>query len=196
MAAGEVSWWRRVGVRLGWFVGSSVLGSGCDLQTKAWAERTLADLPGRAMMAVEPWLELSLQYNRGTAFSLVRDLGTARVVFGVLAIVVVVALLVMVLRGRQNAAESVSLGAIAGGAIGNGFDRAFRVGPAGESGVVDFIRINYPWGGSWPTFNIADALVACGVIGLGLARLWQRRRPPPADGDVVQSTAPSATASP
>lgn len=179
---GDGSWWRRVGVRLGWFVGTSVLGGGCDLQTKAWAERALAELPGRAMVVVEPWLELSLQYNRGTAFSLVRDLGTARIVFGVLALVVVVALAVMLIRGRQSAGEAVSFGAVAGGAIGNGFDRAFGEGPTGEQGVVDFIKVNYPWGGSWPTFNVADALVAGGIAGLALVRVWQRKRPPdPAD---------------
>jgi signal peptidase II len=174
-----VSWWRRVGPRLAWFLGTSVLGGGCDLQTKAWATSALSGLPGKAMVAIEPWLEFSLTYNRGTAFSLVRDLGTARIVFGLFALVVVIAVLVMVLRGREDAPSSVALGAIAGGAIGNGVDRAFRVGPAGELGVVDFIKVNYPWGGSWPTFNVADALVACGVAGLGLLRLWQHRRRPP-----------------
>jgi signal peptidase II len=177
---------------LAWFLGTSALGGGCDLQTKAWAERTLSDVPGRTIVAVEPWLEFALTYNRGTAFSIVRDLGTARIVFGLLALVVVIAVLVMVLRGREDTPSSVALGAIAGGALGNGIDRAFHVGPAGEAGVVDFIKVNYPWAGSsraeragglmdgsWPTFNVADALVACGVAGLGLVRLWQRRRRPP-----------------
>ena len=80
------------------------------------------------------------------------------------------------------------MGAIAGGAIGNGFDRAFGEGPTGEAGVVDFIKVNYPWGGSWPTFNVADALVAGGVAGIALVRIWQRRRQP-APSDVTKHDA-------
>jgi len=74
-------------------------------------------------------------------------------------------------------------GMVAGGAIGNGFDRMFRELPSGGTAVVDFIRVNYPWGGSWPTFNVADALVAAGVVLLLLAGL--RRRPP--QGEVPEN---------
>jgi signal peptidase II len=126
-------------------------------------------IPGKAVTVVEPWLELALSYNHGTAFSIIRDLGAARVAFGVLALVVVIVLAVMIVRGNADGPQSVALGAIAGGAIGNGVDRAFG------GGVVDFIKVNYPWGAaSWPTFNVADALVVCGVAGLLLLRIYRR----------------------
>lgn len=166
----------RVGKSLLWFALSALASGGCDLGTKAWAERTLDELPGRSMMLLEPWFELALTYNRGTAFSLVPDLGTARWFFGIAAIAVVVVLLVIVARSRADRFDAIAFGAIAGGAIGNGYDRVFNVIPGG-TGVVDFIKINYPWGGSWPTFNIADVLIAVGVAMLVLRGLRNRGKP-------------------
>ncbi|MEZ4385523.1 MAG: signal peptidase II [Nannocystaceae bacterium] len=154
---------RPVLTRMAWFALATFAGGGCDLQTKAWAENSLAELPGRAMMVVEPWLEFSLTYNRGTAFSLIPDLGASRLIFGVLALAVLGLLAVLVHRWRSDRGEALALGAIAGGALGNGVDRALREAPGGGTGVVDFIKLNYPWGGSWPIFNIADVLVAVGI---------------------------------
>jgi signal peptidase II len=181
---------RRVWPRLGWFGAMAVAGGGCDLQTKAWAERTLADLPGQSMAVVDPWLELSLAYNKGTAFSFIPDLGDARWFFGVIALAVVVFLVVGVVRSYQDRLEVLALGVIAGGAIGNGVDRLLRLTPHGDTGVVDFIKVNYPWGGSWPTFNVADVLIAVGVAALLLAALRRRR-----DGEDTE-TAPPPTPSP
>lgn len=175
--------------RLAWFGVTALMGGGCDLQTKAWAEGALASLPGRSMMVASPWLEFSLAYNRGTAFSVVPDLGEgARLVFGVVALAVVVALGVMVLRWRSGRGEAVALGAIAGGAIGNGVDRALRLAPGGGTGVIDFVKINYPWGGSWPIFNVADVLVGVGA-GLLLLGRFRSSRAPEGAGEVAASDA-------
>jgi signal peptidase II len=156
------------------FLLMTTLGSGCDLATKAWAERSLGGTPG-GTLPLSSWLELSLAYNRGTAFSFIGDLGTARLVLGVMAMLAVAVLLWMVLRAeRPRRLEALALGAIAAGAIGNAFDRLFRLAPGGGTGVVDFIKLNYPWGGSWPTFNVADVLVGAGAIALVLLRLAER----------------------
>ncbi|MBC8069027.1 MAG: signal peptidase II [Deltaproteobacteria bacterium] len=171
--------------RLAWFTATGLLGGGCDLHTKAWAEHTLAGRPGMSMAVIDPWLELSLSYNRGTAFSVIRDLGAGRWVLGVVALAVVVALVVILVRTRADRVDALALGAIAGGALGNGIDRVFRLAPGGGTGVVDFVKLNYPWGGSWPVFNVADVLVACGVIVLLLRRALDRSTHPPA-------TAPSS----
>ena len=45
-------------------------------------------------------------------------------------------------------------------------------------GKVDFIKINYPWGGSWPTFNVADVLVFVGVALFVAYALWRRPEDP------------------
>jgi signal peptidase II len=167
--------------RAAWFGLACVLGGGCDLQTKAWAEQTLGSTLG-SRMVLDPWLELSLAYNRGTAFSFVSDLGTARWILGVFALAMVIVLLVVALRSEGRRIDLLAFGTIAGGALGNGIDRLVRLAPKGGTGVVDFIKINYPWGGSWPTFNVADVLVA---VGVGVLLLRSFRRQPatqPANG--------------
>jgi len=163
---------------------TAVLGGGCDLGTKGWAEHTLSKTATHSTMLWDPWLEFSLAYNRGTAFSLVRDLGDARWVLGVLAIALVGALLALALRSDATTVDRVALGAIAAGAIGNGLDRVFRPAPGGGTGVVDFVKVNFPWGGSWPAFNVADALVAVGIFVFVLHAL---RRPKPLGPLVAQT---------
>ena len=68
----------------------------------------------------------------------------------------------------------VALGLVCGGALGNLHDRLFRADEIGRHGVVDFIKVNYPWGGSWPTFNIADSALVVGTILL----MWSLSRAP------------------
>lgn len=167
--------------RLAWFTAATVLGGGCDLQTKAWAERTLGALPKQSMSVVDPWLDVTLAYNRGTAFSMITDLGAARWVFGVVALLVVASLVAMLLKSHRDWIDALAMGAIAGGAVGNGVDRVFRAAPGGGTGVVDFLQVNYPWGGHWPLFNVADALLVVGVAVLVGRSLLAARRPTEAD---------------
>ncbi len=150
----------------------AVVATALDLATKAWAESALSDLPGRSMSVISPWLEFSLSYNQGTAFSVIRDLGSMRWFFGVLSIVVLAVLCYMAARSRIKM-ELFALGILAGGAIGNGWDRVMRLAPQGGTGVVDFVKVNYPWGGSWPTFNVADAWL---VVGVALLLIMAVRR--------------------
>jgi signal peptidase II len=175
-------------VKLLSFVGMSALGGGCDLRSKAWAEATLSELPGHTMRIVEPWLDFTLSYNRGTAFSFIGDLGGARAIIGAFSLVVVLFLLFLALRKESGRFEALAFGVIAAGALGNAFDRMFREAPGGGTGVVDFIRVSYPWGGAWPTFNVADAFVAIGV-GLLLVHSLRSRRHEP---DSTPSEAPAA----
>lgn len=163
---------RRVAIPAALFLSAAILGGGCDLSTKHWAEETLSERPGQSMTVVDRYVDLTLERNEGTAFSFIRDLGTARMAFGIFSILVVIALFVVVVRHPEQRWRALGFGVIAGGAIGNGLDRIFR------DGVVDFIVVHYPWGGSWPTFNIADALVAIGVAILLVEGVATRDRPP------------------
>ena len=168
---------RRVAVPASLFLVAALLGGGCDLSTKAWAEETLRDQPGQTMSVIDPHVDFTLHYNEGTAFSAVQDLGgSVRVAFGVVSLLVVVVLFVVAVRKPEHRIQALALGTIAGGAIGNGLDRILR------TGVVDFIQVNYPWGGSWPVFNVADALVAVGVAVL-LIGSWVSREPPPSPAE-------------
>lgn len=168
-------------VKLATFAATTLVSGGCDLGTKHWAESTLAATPGHTATVFHPWLEISLAYNHGTAFSLIGDLGVGRLILGVLAFVLVIGLGWLATRGDATTVDRLALGAIAGGAIGNGVDRALRGtwAWAAPEGVVDFLKINYPWGGSWPLFNIADALIAVGVGVIVLRRLRAGRDQPP-----------------
>jgi signal peptidase II len=169
--------WRRPALS---FLAIAVLAGGCDLSTKSWAEHKLG-APGATLSVVEPWLELSLVYNRGTAFSLIPHLGDTRWAFALLALVVCAVLFVIAIRRHPvRRLELLALGITAGGALGNGYDRLFRITPAGDTGVVDFIRVNLTSSYSWPTFNVADAWIVIGVA-LLLWESWRRTEPEPSE---------------
>jgi len=76
----------------------------------------------------------------------------------------VVAFLVHWLRRSTMRLECAALGLIIGGALGNIADR-LRIGA-----VVDFIDAHYG-GWHWPTFNMADVAIVCGVAALILVSL-------------------------
>lgn len=144
-----------------------------DLWTKQWAWDTLRPPAGQAVVVWDPVLELAFAYNRGSAFGVVREIDSPGL------ILVITTLLVgwVVFTARGSGAGRLGLagaGLIVGGALGNLHDRLFRVDARGEHGVVDFIRVNFPWGGSWPNFNVADAAL---VIGVGLLLLGLRGAP-------------------
>lgn len=131
-----------------------------DQSTKHWALQALQDGP----IDVIGSLRWNLLYNTGTAFSLGSDKGLGPWI-SVLAIVVVVGLsLGFTSRFRLGAAAA---GLIAGGAVGNLIDRAFR-GDQGflHGGVVDFVDLQW-----WPVFNVADAAICVGAVLLVVASL-------------------------
>lgn len=146
----------------------------CDLQTKAWAWENLR---GKAAVSViDPLFELAFAFNTGSAFSIVRDGAAFRVVFIVVALAAV-GWLFWLASSMSTARRTgfVALGLVAAGALGNLHDRLFRVDELGRHGVVDFMKINYPWGGSWPVFNVADVLLLVGVGLLLVAGIGRER---------------------
>lgn len=148
-----------------------------DQGSKHWAVNRLSD--GR-MVDVVGSLRFSLTWNTGASFSVGSDLELGPYI-AVLALVVVGWLL---LSGHTaTKLGAVAAGMVAGGAVGNLADRAFRSGPAGtEAGfmggaVVDFIDVQW-----WPIFNVADMGVVGGAILLVLASIVHgdpRARPEP-----------------
>jgi signal peptidase II len=109
------------------------------------------------------WLQLEYAENPGAAFGLFAANSSY---LPLIAIAFVVALLVHYSLGSRPArAETIAIGAITGGAVGNLIDR-FRLGH-----VVDFVAV-----GPWPNFNVADSAVTVGV--LVLIWNWVGRREP------------------
>ncbi len=109
-------------------------------------------------------LTLTFVRNRGVTFGLLNGYGTwSYLVLAAVALAVVAALSVW-LRRAESSLVAASLGAIAGGAIGNVIDR-LRFGS-----VVDFIDAHLgDW--HWYVFNVADAAIVCGVAVLVLESL-------------------------
>lgn len=122
-----------------------------DQTTKAAVVAAIG--PGRSEQRIAlagQWLSLEYAENRGIAFGVLAGLGAW---VAAAAVLVLAALLIHYARTpKPSIWETVAVGAITGGAVGNLIDRA-RVGH-----VVDFISV-----GPWPNFNLADSAITVGV---------------------------------
>jgi signal peptidase II len=100
-------------------------------------------------------LTLLVARNPGAAFGI----GGPSVTAACTAIAAGVAV-VIVRYSRQISSTpwAVALGLLLGGAMGNLADRVFRSPGPLQGWVVDWIRFR-----DWPTFNLADAAIACGI---------------------------------
>jgi lipoprotein signal peptidase len=162
-------------MRLGIIAGLLVLG--VDQASKYWVLNVL-DLPDLRQVVLLPVLNLTMVWNQGVTFGLLNGLGSwSHFVLAGIALAVVGALFLW-LRRADNALAALSIGSIAGGAVGNVIDR-LRYGA-----VVDFIHAHIgAW--SWYVFNVADAAIVCGVAVLILETQFLRRsKPGPGGGPV------------
>jgi signal peptidase II len=121
--------------------------------------------------ALKPWFNLVHWGNTGAAFGLLQGQGS---LFVVIALVVIVALLIY---SRQLPTDSwavrVCLGLQLGGAVSNNLLDRVQLGH-----VTDFLLFTLPVGNrvyEWPAWNIADASIVVGTIGLGIILLWGER---------------------
>lgn len=119
-----------------------------DQATKTWAVHRLR----HGSIHVVWKLDLVLQYNTGSAFSLARGLAP---ILAAVAVVVVVVLLAFVRRVNSGFLAG-AIGLVVGGAVGNLADRVLR---SHHGAVVDFIAPHF-----WPTFNVADAAIVVGAF--------------------------------
>ena len=135
-----------------------------DQVTKAWALSGLWPPYGEGI-ALLPVLNLRLGFNTGVTFGLFAESAAGAVWLLIAISLAVVAFLLELLRRATSRTEAVALGLVIGGALGNILDRA-RI-----AAVVDFIDIHYG-GWHWPTFNMADVAIVCGVSLLVLGNLF------------------------
>lgn len=170
---------------------------GLDQLSKAWI---VAEVPLGARVA--SWggiLHLTHTRNSGAAFGFLRDrsfeLGGYAIsgvqVLGMVSVAVAVALAVWLARSRTlGGFTRLALGAIMGGAIGNGIDR-WRLGY-----VTDFLHAQRGWF-DFPVFNVADIGISVGATALLVATFVGGRRHP-ADVPVPDADAAGvgATAAP
>ncbi len=152
---------------LGW-IGLALVVVIADQWTKALALELLDY--GRPV-EILPVFNITLQYNRGAAFSFLSEAGGwQRWFFTAVALVASVVIAIWLARlNREDKLLAASLSLILGGAVGNLWDRV-QLGY-----VVDFISLHYhDW--YFPTFNVADSAVTVGAGLMILDALLQSRR--------------------
>jgi len=150
----------------------SVVVIALDQISKYWASTSL-DL--HDPVSVLPFFNFTLMHNQGAAFSFLSQAGGWQRWFFTIIALVVTAVIVQWIR-RLSPAETwmaVALSLIAGGALGNVWDR-IQLGY-----VVDFIDIYYgTW--HWPAFNIADSAITVGAVMLIVEGFKGKRKSTPA----------------
>ncbi len=117
-----------------------------------------------------PFLNLTLQMNRGISFSLfARDSASGQIALVALTLAVT-GLLTLWLFRSGSALPAVGLGLIIGGALGNAIDRV------AHGAVVDYLDL-HAFGRHFFVFNVADAAINIGVALLILDLLLAPRAP-------------------
>jgi signal peptidase II len=134
-----------------------------DQLTKAWALSALDDRDIDLFWT----LRFHLTRNSGMAFSRGEGLGP---VIGIIALIVVAALLVS-LRRQSGPAGTIAVGLVIGGAAGNVVDRLFRSPGWLRGEVIDFIDVQF-----WPIFNVADMSISVGGLLLVFGSFVASRR--------------------
>jgi len=120
-------------------------------------------LGARGMVRLTPFLDLVLTWNKGISYGWFQQVGPlgqwALLAFKAIAIVL---LWIWLARSRSRL-TALSLGLIIGGALGNAVDRL------AYGAVADFVFFHIStaqWSFRWYVFNIADAAIVAGVVGL------------------------------
>lgn len=99
-------------------------------------------------------------FNRGIVWGIMNNGDNLSfIIMSVLVIVVYMIMLFFLTSHTRFQQDSYGVALILSGGFANIIDRLLY------GGVVDFITISYA-GFSWPTFNIADMAIVCGVLTL------------------------------
>jgi len=127
-----------------------------DQLSKQWVE---AHFYLYESLPINGFLNLTLVYNKGAAFSFLADAGGWQRWFFVVLAVAISLYLISWLHKLQSSqiVLPLAISMIIGGAIGNVIDR-FIYGH-----VIDFVDI-YVQQWHWPAFNVADSAITLGVI--------------------------------
>jgi signal peptidase II len=130
-------------------------------------------LPQGAVVESAPWFWLVHWRNTGGVWGIAQGLPPLWRTLLFLALPAVgLAVLVALFVKSRAPFDRALLAAILGGALGNLADR-LRLGS-----VVDFLYFRWPGGPGWPAFNVADAVLSCGLLIL----LFRALRAPSGEG--------------
>ena len=152
-------------IRLGLIVAlASIL---IDQASKWWILVEVMDPP--KVIPVTSHLNFVLTWNRGVSFGLFNNEGNFGAWFFSILAIIIVGILLIWLRKAETKVQSISLGFIIGGAIGNVIDRVNHLA------VLDFIDFHFG-GIHWPAFNAADSFITLGAAVLIVDSLFSRQK--------------------
>jgi signal peptidase II len=140
----------------------ALAGAAADQAAKLWLIYAF-DLRARQPVPLTPFLDLVLTWNPGVSYGLFQQQGALGqwVLLGITAVALV--LLGAWLARASSWLTALALGLIIGGAVGNAIDRLHW------PGVMDFLLFYATFGETrfnWYVFNLADAAIVAGVVGL------------------------------
>jgi signal peptidase II len=150
-----------------------------DQASKLWLLNVF-DLANRGIVHVTPFLDFVLTWNTGISYGLFpQESDFGRYVLLALKAAAVLILWVWLARAELKL-TALALSLIIGGALGNAIDRVLY------GAVVDFVLFHIAtksFNFMWYVFNLADAGIVAGVIGLlyeyALGGAPQKRPDPP-----------------
>jgi signal peptidase II len=137
-----------------------------DQLTKAWVLRALPEY--QPIPVIDGFWNWYRTYNTGAAFSFLSDAGGWQQYFFIGLAFIISGLLMFWLgkTPRRDWRTALPFALVIGGALGNVIDRFLH------GHVIDFIQ--WYWRDHyWPAFNIADAAIVGGAIGIALFGLLQ-----------------------
>ena len=137
-----------------------------DQLVKYWV-LAIAQLQDKGPIEVTPFFQLTMVWNPGVSFGLLRaDSMAGRWILVAFAAAIVAALAIWA-RRVERALTAVALGLVMGGAIGNNLIDRVRFGAVAD--FLDFHRLYFPW-----VFNVADSAISVGVALLLLDSFLRR----------------------
>lgn len=145
----------------------AVVGILADQAVKLWMIGPFA-LQDKGRVAVTPFLDLVLVWNRGVSYGLLEQDGTLGRWLLIAVGIAGTLLFSWWLWSTRGLLAALSLGLIIAGAFSNVIDRLVH------GAVVDFFLF-HAGGFEWYVFNLADAWIVAGVIGLLLSWTLERR---------------------
>jgi signal peptidase II len=143
-------------------LGVALLTGIIDQISKLWLLYAF-DLASRVRVAIAPFIDLVVTWNRGISYGLFQQQGQlgAWALLGFKALALV--FLWIWLARASSRLTAVALGLVIGGAVGNAIDGLHW------PGVMDFVLFHVEtagWSFRWYVFNLADAAIVAGVVGL------------------------------
>ena len=140
----------------------AIAAAAVDQASKLWVIFG-TDLGTRGSITLLPFLDLVLTWNTGISYGLFPQEGPLGQ-WALLALKAIAAVLLWVWLARASSRlTAVALGLIIGGAVGNAIDRL------AYGAVADFVVLHVTpasFNFKWYVFNIADAAIVAGVVGL------------------------------